>query len=108
MLQSSCVPAILWILLLNGAWLGIHIFDAGTFPGILLALPYLLSFQDLGSVQAGQIVVCLIFLPLLGYGSDLIIRLMSARNNSRYKPEYRLIMLGIPPAVGLACAIIYG
>lgn len=107
-LQGLCVPSILWLLFLNGAWLGIYIFNAGTFAGILLAPPYQLSFQDLGSVQAGQIVVCLIFLPLLGYGSDLIIRFMSRRNNGKYKPEYRLIMIGIPSAVGLVCAIIYG
>lgn len=107
-MQGLCVPSILWLLLLNGAWLGIYIFNAGTFASVLLAPPYTLSFQDLGSVQAGQIVVCLIFLPLLGYGSDLTIRFMSGRNGGQYKPEYRLIMLGIPSAVGLVCAIIYG
>ena len=107
-LQGLCIPSILWLLLLNGAFLGIYIFKAGTFAGILLAPPYLLSFQDLGSVQAGQIVVCLLFLPLLGYGGDLTIRFMSRRNNGEYKPEYRLITLGIPSAVGLVCAIIYG
>lgn len=33
---------------------------------------------------------------------------MSCRDNGEYKPEYRLITLGIPSAVGLVCAIIYG
>ena len=107
-LQGLRVPSILWLLLLNGAYLGIYIFEAGTFAGLLLAPPYGLSFEALGYVQAGQIVVCLIFLPLLGYGSDLTIRIMSRRNGGKYKPEYRLIMLGIPSVVGLICAIIYG
>lgn len=107
-LQGLCVPSILWLLLLNGAYLGIYIFEAGTFAGVLLAPPYGLSFEALGYVQAGQIVVCLIFLPLLGYGSDLTIRIMSRRNGGNYKPEYRLIILGIPSVVGLICAIIYG
>ena len=107
-LQGLCVPSIVWLLLLNGAYLGVYIFEAGTFAGLLLAPPYGLSFEALGYVQAGQIVVCLIFLPLLGYGSDLTIRFMSRLNDGNYKPEYRLIMLGIPSVVGLICAIIYG
>lgn len=107
-LQGLCVPSILWLLLLNGAFLGIYIFEASTFAGLLLAPPYAISFEALGYVQAGQIVVCLIFLPLLGYGSDLVIRIMSRRNGGNYRPEYRLIMLGIPSAVGLLSAIIYG
>lgn len=107
-LQGLCVPSILWLLLLNGAYLGIYIFEAGTFAGLLLAPPYGLTSEALGYVQAGQIVVCLIFLPLLGYGSDLTIRVMSRRHAGKYKPEYRLIMLAIPSVVGLVCAIIYG
>jgi hypothetical protein len=107
-LQGLCVPSILWLLLLNGAYLGIYIFEAGTFAGLLLAPPYSLSFEALGYVQAGQIVVCLVFLPLLGYGSDLTIKMMSRLSGGSYKPEYRLIMLGIPSIVGLVCAIIYG
>jgi hypothetical protein len=107
-LQGLCVPQILWLLLLNGAFLGIYIFEASTFSAILLSPPYLLSFEALGYVQAGQILVCLIFLPLLGYGSDLVIRMMSRRNKGDYKPEYRLLMLIIPAVVGVICAIIYG
>ena len=108
LLQGLCVPPIIWLLLLNGAFLGIYIFEASTFSAVLLSPPYLLSFEALGYVQAGQILVCLIFLPLLGYGSDLVIRVMSARNNGNYKPEYRLVMLIIPAVVGVICTIVYG
>lgn len=58
-------------------------------------------------MQAGQIVDCLIFLPLLGYGSDFVIRL-SKRNRGLFKPEYHLIGISIPATVGAVCAIIYG
>lgn len=68
-----------WLLLLNGAFLGLYVFEASTFSDVLLAPPYLLSFTDLGYVQAGQIIDCLIFLPLLGYGSDWMIKFMSRR-----------------------------
>ncbi|KAI6826089.1 MFS general substrate transporter [Hortaea werneckii] len=106
--QGLCVPSILWLLLLNGAFLGIYVFMASTFSGILLAPPYRLSFEALGYVQAGQIVVCLIFLPLLGYGSDWVIKFMSRHNNGAFKPEYRLLLLWIPAIVGVVCTIIYG
>jgi MFS family permease len=108
LLQGLCVPPIAWLLLLNGAYLGIYIFEASTFSAVLLSPPYLLSFEALGYVQAGQIIVCLIFLPLLGYGSDLVIRVMSARNAGTYKPEYRLVMLLVPSVVGIISTIIYG
>lgn len=108
LLQGLCVPPIVWLLLLNGAYLGIYIFEASTFSAVLLSPPYLLSFEALGYVQAGQIIVCLIFLPLLGYGSDLVIRVMSARNAGTYKPEYRLVMLLVPSVVGVISTIIYG
>ncbi|KAI7205582.1 MFS general substrate transporter [Hortaea werneckii] len=107
-IQGLCLPSILWLLLLNGAFLGIYVFMASTFSGILLAPPYLLSFEALGYVQAGQIVVCLIFLPLLGYGSDWVIKFMSRHNNGAFKPEYRLLLLWIPSIVGVVCTIIYG
>ena len=107
-LQGLCIPSMLWLLLLNGAFLGLYVFQAGTFAGILIPPPYGFSFNSLGYVQAGQIVDCLIFLPLLGYGSDFIIRALSKRNNGLFKPEYRLIGLSIPAIVGVVCAVLYG
>lgn len=81
---------------------------ASTFAIVLMSPPYLFSFNTLGYVQAGQVVVCLIFLPLLGYGTDFIIRFMSKKNNGKFKPEYRLPVMIIPAIVGVVCAMIYG
>ncbi|KAL4876425.1 major facilitator superfamily domain-containing protein [Aspergillus karnatakaensis] len=107
-LQGLCIPITFWLLLLNGAFLGVYIFQASTFAQILLAPPYAFAFESLGAVQAGQIVSCIVFLPLLGYGSDITIRSLTKRNNGRYKPEYRLPMIAIPAVVGVICGIIYG
>ncbi|KAG9962131.1 hypothetical protein KCU61_g4916, partial [Aureobasidium melanogenum] len=59
-------------------------------------------------LKGAQILVCIGFLPLLGYGSDLVIKFMSQRNNGTYKPEYRLLLLIIPGISTLICVIIYG
>lgn len=107
-LQGVCIPITLWLLLLNGAFLGVYIFQSATFSTILLAPPYNFAFTSLGSVQAGQIISCIIFLPLLGYGSDITIRAFTKRNNGIYKPEYRLPVITIPATVGVICGIIYG
>lgn len=107
-LQGLFVPTTLWLLLLNGANLGVYVFQAATFSSILMQPPYSFGFESLGYVQAGQIVDCLIFLPLLGYGSDWLIRAFSQRNKGLFKPEYRLPILTIPAIVGVICGIIYG
>ncbi|KAL2851669.1 major facilitator superfamily domain-containing protein [Aspergillus pseudodeflectus] len=106
--QGLCIPVTLWLLLLNGAFLGVYVFQSATFANVLLAPPWSWAFTSLGYVQAGQIACCIIFLPLLGYGSDITIRYFTKRNNGIYKPEYRLPMIGIPAAVGVICGIIYG
>jgi hypothetical protein len=49
-----------------------------------------------------------IFLPALGYGSDLIIWVMSRRNHGEFKPEYRFLLLAVPSITGVVSAIIYG
>ena len=107
-LKVFCIPTVFWLFLLNGAYLGIYVFEASTFAGVLMSPPYRMTFTALGYVQAGQIVCCLLFLPLFGYGSDLVIKVMSKRNNGKYKQEYRLIPLLVPAVVGLVCTIIYG
>ncbi|KAJ5466694.1 hypothetical protein N7539_009423 [Penicillium diatomitis] len=108
LLQGFCIPTILWLLLLNGAHLGVYIFQAATFAGILTAPPFGFSFESLGYVQAGQLVDCLVFLPLLAYGSDLVIKHLTARNDGLYKPEYRLPVIIIPVIVGVICSVFYG
>ncbi|KAG9794792.1 MFS general substrate transporter, partial [Aureobasidium melanogenum] len=108
LLKGFCHPTLFWLLVLNGAYLGLYIFQASTFAGVLLKPPYSMTFNNLGYVQGAQILVCIGFLPLLGYGSDLVIKFMSQRNNGTYKPEYRLLLLVIPGISTLICAIIYG
>ncbi|KAH0344086.1 hypothetical protein KCU83_g8505, partial [Aureobasidium melanogenum] len=108
LLKGFCHPTLFWLLVLNGAYLGLYIFQASTFAGVLLKPPYSMTFNNLGYVQGAQILVCIGFLPLLGYGSDLVIKFMSQRNNGTYKPEYRLLLLIIPGISTLICAIIYG
>lgn len=107
-LQGLFVPTTVWLLLLNGAYLGVYVFQSGTFSTILMSPPYSFAFSSLGYVQAGQIVCCLIFLPLLGYGSDFVIRYFTERNSGLYKPEYRLPVMLIPAIVGIICGITYG
>ncbi|RAK88020.1 MFS general substrate transporter [Aspergillus costaricaensis CBS 115574] len=108
LVQAFCVPSIFWLFLLNGAFLGVYIFQSSTFSTILLAPPYAFPFTSLGYVQAAQIIVCFIFLPLLGYGSDYAIRVMSRRNRGQYKPEYRFLSLVMPSITGVVSAVLYG
>ncbi|KAI5217144.1 hypothetical protein AUEXF2481DRAFT_100033 [Aureobasidium subglaciale EXF-2481] len=106
--KGLCHPLLFWILMLNGAYLGLYIFQASTFATILLSPPYSMTFNNLGYVQGAQILMCILFLPVLGYGSDFVIKTMSRRNNGAYKPEYRLFLLIIPTVATVICAIIYG
>jgi MFS family permease len=106
--QGLCIPTIFWLLIVNGAWLGMYVFTAGTFATILVPPPYGFAFNSLGYVQAGQIVCFMIFLPLAGYGSDWLIKRLSMRNDGVFKPEYRLIGLALPAVVGVISAVVYG
>lgn len=106
--QGLCIPSIFWLLIVNGAWLGMYVFTAGTFATVLRHAPYNFAFNSLGYVQAGQIVCFLVFLPLAGYGSDWVIKRLSMRNEGLFKPEYRLIGLILPGIVGVVSAVMYG
>lgn len=106
--QALCLPSIAWLLLLNGAFLGLYIFSAGTFANVLIPPPYNIPFNSLGFIQGSQIIVCIIFLPVLGYGGDFVIKFMSKRNQGVFKPEYRLIILILPAIVGVVSAVLYG
>lgn len=101
-------PILLWLLMLNGAYLGLYIFQASTFATILLSPPFSFAFNSLGYVQGAQVFVCMLFLPLLGHGGDRLIKFLSNRNGGVYKPEYRLPPLAIPCTATVICAIIYG
>ncbi|KAM0540457.1 hypothetical protein ACHAO7_011190 [Fusarium culmorum] len=106
--KSLILPPILWIFILNGAFLGLYIYQASTFAQILVMPPYGFSPELLGWVQLVQIVDCLIAVPILGYGSDLICKFMSRRNGGVFEPEYRLLTLIIPAAAAIISAIFYG
>jgi hypothetical protein len=97
-----------WTLLVNGAYLGLYVFQASTFAQVLLAPPYSFAYTSLGYVQAAQVIVTAVFLPLLGYGGDWIIKFMSKRNGGVFQPEYRLIPLAGPAIVAVICAVMYG
>jgi len=60
------------------------------------------------SPNIGQIVTAVAALPLLGYGSDMIIKYMAKRNNGIHEPESRLIPLIIPIVIGTFTAVLYG
>ncbi|KAL2126437.1 hypothetical protein VTI74DRAFT_921 [Chaetomium olivicolor] len=106
--QSFCIPSIVWLLLLNGAFLGVYVFHSSTFAPVLLSPPYLFRFEFLGFVQLAIIVANFIALPIIGYGSDWIIKLMSRMNKGVYQPEYRLLSLILPSIIAVVSCVIYG
>jgi hypothetical protein len=85
---SLILPPIFWIFILNGAFLGLYIYQASTFAVILVQPPYSFSPELLGYVQLVQIVDCLIAVPILGYGSDVICRFMSRRRKGVFEVSY--------------------
>jgi hypothetical protein len=83
--QSFCIPSVVWLLLLNGAFLGVYVFHSSTFAPVLLGPPYGFKFEFLGFVQLAIIVANFIAIPVIGYGSDWIIKLMSRMNKGVYQ-----------------------
>ncbi|PVI05797.1 MFS general substrate transporter [Periconia macrospinosa] len=106
--QGLLIPTMFWLLLLNGAFLSLYIITSATFAGILIPPPYSWSFSSLGYIFIGQIASCLIFLPLLGYGNDLMIKGVSKLRGGIYQPEYRFFNLAIPTIVTVVCGVMYG
>ncbi|KAH6657043.1 major facilitator superfamily domain-containing protein [Truncatella angustata] len=103
-----CLPTVFWLLLLNGAFLGVYVFQASTFAQILMSPPYLFTSAYLGWVQLVQVLDCVIMVPLLGYGSDHIVKLMSRIRRGIYEPEYRLIALAMPAITVVISCVLYG
>lgn len=83
--QSFCLPNIVWILLLNGTFLGIYVYQVSTFATILMSPPYSFKSGWLGYVQLVQVLDSVIMIPILGYGSDLVARSMSTRRNGLFQ-----------------------
>ncbi|KXJ93622.1 major facilitator superfamily domain-containing protein [Microdochium bolleyi] len=107
-LQGLLIWPVAWVFLINGAWLGLYVVCASTFAPVLIMPPYHFSFVNLAFVQGAQIIVCLVFLPMLGYGGDWLIKMLVKRNNNLFKPEFRLWLLVVPSIVGIVCSVIYG
>src|SRR5262249_5785736 len=68
--QGLCIPTMLWLLLLNGACLGVYIYQVSTFAPVLMGPPYSFSFDALGWVQLFQVGDVLFLICILGYGAD--------------------------------------
>lgn len=83
--KGLTVPTVFWLLVLNGAFLGVYVFQSSTFAGILLAPPFGLASEWLGFVQLSLIVANFVALPIVGYGSDYLIELASRINKGVYE-----------------------
>ncbi|KAH7366684.1 major facilitator superfamily domain-containing protein [Pyrenochaeta sp. MPI-SDFR-AT-0127] len=112
MFQIIWFPNILWLILINSAGLGIYVLMTALFAGLLVRPPFLWGYEALGYVFAGQVATAIataIAVPFFcGYLSDLIVKLMSKRNDGISQPEYRLIALVIPLIAILISTVIYG
>ncbi|KAK7946310.1 uncharacterized protein PG986_010631 [Apiospora aurea] len=128
--RGFTVPPIVWLLVLNGAFLGVYVFQSSTFAGILLAPPFGLASEWLGFVQMALIVANLVALPVVGYGSDYLVRLASRINKGVYEvrqspvifspvrrrqiltryrqPEFRLLTGILPAAAAAVSCVVFG
>lgn len=106
--QGVIIPTVFWLFLLNGAYLGVYVYHSSTFAQILASPPYLFPNQDLGIVQVTQVVAATLVVPLLGYGSDFAVKLMSKSHRGIFEPEYRLLTLMLPVTLMIISCVIYG
>lgn len=106
--QILLFPNVLWAFLLNGLTIGVNIALGTTYAGIITAPPYNWADRTASYVNTGQIVVALVALPLLGNGSDYVIKWRAKRRGGVHYPENRLLLLWIPVTIGVVAAAIYG
>ncbi|KAK8098912.1 uncharacterized protein PG998_012153 [Apiospora kogelbergensis] len=106
--KGFTVPTVVWLLALNGAFLGVYVFQSSTFAGILLAPPFGLASEWLGFVQLSLIVANFVALPIVGYGSDYLIKLASRINKGVYEPEFRLLTGILPALATVVSCVIFG
>ena len=98
----------MWAFCLNGFTLGVIIAIATTYGNILTAAPYNWPQKYASYVNTSQIVVALLALPLLGNGSDYLIKWRARRNGGVHEPEARLLLLWIPIVIAVISSVIYG
>lgn len=101
-------PNVFWAMCINGLTLGANIGIGITYGTVMTSKPYDWPQSSVSYVNCGQIVTALVALPLLGYGSDKLIRWRADRNGGIHEPETRLLPLAIPIIVGVFTAILYG
>ncbi|GKZ20740.1 hypothetical protein AbraIFM66951_003041 [Aspergillus brasiliensis] len=106
--QCILFPNILWVVLMNSVSLGIYVIGTTEYSSILGAPPYNYKTTSLGLVQAGQIVVSMIMVPVLGYGGDQLYKWVASRRNGTVEAEIRLIPMILPIVVLLISCVIYG
>ncbi|ERS97049.1 hypothetical protein HMPREF1624_06378 [Sporothrix schenckii ATCC 58251] len=108
MLTVMFFPDMLWGFLLNGLTLGVNVAIGTTYGNILSAPPYSWPAQNISFANAGQIIVSLLSLVVLGWGSDALVRFFARRNGGVHQPQYRLVPLIFPAIVGTMASILYG
>jgi hypothetical protein len=106
--QVMLFPNVLWAFCLNGLTIGVQIAMGTTYGTVLHKAPYNFPDSSVSYINAGQIVMALIALPLLGNGSDAVIRWRARRNGGVHEPENRLLLLWIPLLCGVLSAALYG
>lgn len=79
-----------------------------TYSTIVSSPPYNWPNSSASYVNCGQIVVAIAALPLLGHGSDYLIKYFARRNGGMHEPEIRIIPLIVPVVVGVFTSAIYG
>lgn len=101
-------PNVLWALLLNGLTIGVNVAIGTTYSTILADPPYNWPDSSASYINCGQIIVAIVALPLLGHGSDYLVKYFANRNNGIHEPEIRIIPLIFPIIVGTFTAALYG
>jgi hypothetical protein len=101
-------PQVFWAICLTGLPLGCNIGIGTTYSNTLTNIPYSRAQSFVSSINCGQIVTALVDLPILGYGSHMLIKWFANRREGFHKPEIRLIPLIIPVIVGTLTAMLYG
>lgn len=101
-------PDIFWAFMLNGLTLGVNVTLGTTYSAVLSAPPYSWAAEYISLAMAGQIVVSFVGLPLLGVGSDWLVRTLAKKNGGVHQPQYRLVPLVLPLVVGTLSAILFG
>lgn len=101
-------PNVLWAFCLNGLTIGVNIAIGTTYSTIVTSPPYSWSENAASYINASQIVTAMVALPLLGNGSDYMIKWRAKRNNGVHEPEARLLLLWVPIVVAVISAVLYG